>query len=62
MVVLFIFSCSGDVEVSRTFGIHGSKIEFLFENHVEYLDHGVQCHTEMYCRDAVYHMGYCIME
>jgi hypothetical protein len=25
MVVLFIFSCSGDVEVSKTFSIHGSK-------------------------------------
>jgi hypothetical protein len=42
MVVLFIFSCSGDGEVSKTFSIYGSKTEFLFENHVEYLGHGVQ--------------------
>jgi len=59
MVVLFIFSCNGDVQVSKTFSIHGSKTTFLFENHVVYLGHGVQCHTEMYCSEAVYHMGYC---
>jgi hypothetical protein len=58
MVVLFIFSCSGDGEVSRTFSIYGSKTEFLFENHVEYLGHGiVQFQTELHCREAMYHMG-----
>jgi len=57
MVVLFIFSCSGDDEVSKTFSIHGSKTEFLFENHVEYLGHGVQFQTELHCREAVCYMG-----
>ena len=62
MVLLFIFDGSGDVEVSKTFSIRGSKTEYLFENHVEYLGHGVQYNTEMYCREAVYHMGYWVME
>jgi hypothetical protein len=55
-------SCSVAVVLLMTFSIHGSKTEFLFENHVEYLGHGVQCHIEMYCRGAVYQMGYCVME
>jgi hypothetical protein len=53
MVVLFTFNCSGDVEVSKTLSIHGIKVELLFENHMEYLGHGVGYNAEMYCRKAV---------
>jgi hypothetical protein len=49
------------VKWARHLVFMGVRHEFLFENHVEYLDHGVQYQIELHCREAVYHMGF-VME